>query len=120
MGLANAIVRNYSSLALVVAGSSFGYGLLYAVTHNSSPLADAKASLGEMSRPHPLSGQLCVAVSASKQSRTQRGSCSSCAPVVGGTPVWHRFAGPCVILAADAVVNLSKHLQARAVDSSPA
>ena len=47
MGLANAIVRNYSSLALLVAGSSFGYGLIYAVNHNSSPLADAKASLGE-------------------------------------------------------------------------
>ena len=61
MGLANAIVRNYSSLALVVAGSSFGYGLFYSVTHNSSPLADAKASLGERIRLHPPFGELRVA-----------------------------------------------------------
>jgi hypothetical protein len=46
MGLRDAIVRNYSTLALVVAGTSFGYGLVYAVSYNSSPLADAKQSLG--------------------------------------------------------------------------
>ena len=59
MGLANAVVRNYSSLALLVAGTSFGYGLFYAVTYNSSPLADAKASLGEWSHPHPLFTSCC-------------------------------------------------------------
>ena len=55
MGLADAIVRNYSTLALIVAGSSFGYGLVYAVSYNSSPLNDARQALGAITPGHARS-----------------------------------------------------------------
>ena len=61
MGLAEAIARNYSTLALIVAGSSFGYGLVYAVSYGSSPLTDAKQSIGQQlsSTRAPASGDSC-------------------------------------------------------------
>lgn len=42
MGLAGAIVRNYSTMAKVALPVGFSYGLFYSLAHGTSPLADAK------------------------------------------------------------------------------
>ena len=44
MGLAGAIVRNYSTMAKVVLPAGFSYGLFYSIAHGTSPLADAKVA----------------------------------------------------------------------------
>lgn len=47
MGLAGAIVRNYSSMAKVALPAGFSIGLFYSLALGSSPLSDAKqAALG--------------------------------------------------------------------------
>jgi len=45
MGLADFVVRNYSTMVKVVLPASFSYGLLYTLTQGSSPLDDARQAV---------------------------------------------------------------------------
>lgn len=61
MGLAGAIVRNYSSMAKVALPAGFSIGLFYSLALGSSPLSDAKqAALGASGRLSLCARLLCT------------------------------------------------------------
>jgi len=45
MGIANIIVKNYSTMAKVALPVGFCYGLYYSLAHGTSPLADARRAV---------------------------------------------------------------------------